>query len=316
MFGFSPYDGVRLGKEIGQLVKFFGIGGVFHSDELPNFGIEESDLSIVKNLLKIKENDAFLIIAAPSDKIDFAIDSIINRIRDAKKMVPSETRLATQTGETIFLRPRPGASRMYPETDIPPIIITQKELDYAKYNIPKSWDKSIIELRNKYKLNQQLAEQIFDSKYIELFEKIIERVKVNPTFVASILCSTIVNLERSGLNAQLLSNNEILKSFELLELGKIAKESIEMIYGNIMAGKSKTIEEAIKNASINTVNQDELEQILEKIVDDNKKMIENQKERAMGPLMGIVMKELRGKVSGEVINKLLLGKIKSVLENN
>ena len=40
MFGFSPYEGIRLGKEIGQLVKFYGIGGVFHSDELPNYGIE------------------------------------------------------------------------------------------------------------------------------------------------------------------------------------------------------------------------------------------------------------------------------------
>ncbi|MDH3501825.1 MAG: Glu-tRNA(Gln) amidotransferase subunit GatE [Nitrosopumilus sp.] len=316
MFGYSPYNGIRLGKEIGQLVKFFGIGGVFHSDELPNYGIEEEDISIVKNLLKTKENDAFLIIAAPTDKIDFAIDSVINRIRDAGRIVPSETRLATQTGETVFLRPRPGASRMYPETDIPPIIITQKELDYAKNNIPKSWDESITELRNKYNLNQQLAEQIFDSKYIELFEKIVQRIKVNPTFVASILCSTIINLERNGLNAQLLSNNEILKSFELLGNGKIAKESIEMIYENIMAGKSRTIEEAIKNASINTVKQDELDQMLEKIIENNKNMIKNQKERAMGPLMGIVMKELRGKVSGEVINKLLLLKIRNVLENN
>ena len=316
MFGYSPYNGIRLGKEIGQLVKFFGIGGVFHSDELPNYGIEEEDISIVKNLLKTKENDAFLIIAAPTDKIDFAIDSVINRIRDAGRIVPSETRLATQTGETVFLRPRPGASRMYPETDIPPIIITQKELDYAKNNIPKSWDESITELRNKYNLNQQLAEQIFDSKYIELFEKIVQRIKVNPTFVASILCSTIINLERNGLNAQLLSSNEILKSFELLGNGKIAKESIEMIYENIMAGKSRTIEEAIKNASIDTVKQDELDQMLEKIIENNKNMIKNQKERAMGPLMGIVMKELRGKVSGEVINKLLLLKIRNVLENN
>ena len=85
MFGFSPYEGIRLGKEIGQLVKIFGIGGVFHSDELPNYGIEERDISVVKNVIKINENDAFLIIAASSEKIDFAIDSIINRIREAKK---------------------------------------------------------------------------------------------------------------------------------------------------------------------------------------------------------------------------------------
>ena len=37
LIGFEPYPDIRLGKEIGQLVRFFGIGGVFHSDELPNY---------------------------------------------------------------------------------------------------------------------------------------------------------------------------------------------------------------------------------------------------------------------------------------
>ena len=315
MFGYSPYQGIRLGKEIGQLVKFYGIGGVFHSDELPNYGINDEDISIVKNILKIKENDAFLILAAPSSKIDFAIDSIINRLVEAKKGVPAETRLATQTGETIFLRPRPGASRMYPETDIPPILVTSDELKNAEKNIPKSWDDSLLELQKKHDLNLQLSEQIFDSRYIELFEKIVEKTKVDPTFVASILCSSITKLERNGLNSKLLKNEEIVKSFQLLETEKIAKESIEMIFENIMDGKSQTVEEAMKNASIEAVNESDLEKIIEEIVEKNQEIVKNQKERAVGPLMGIAMKELRGKASGEMINKLLLKNIKKKLAN-
>jgi glutamyl-tRNA(Gln) amidotransferase subunit E len=313
MFGYSPYEGIRLGKEIGQLVKFYGIGGVFHSDELPNYGIEEEDILIVKNILKIKDNDAFLIIAAPSSKIDFAINSIIHRLVEAKKGVPAETRLATQIGETVFLRPRPGASRMYPETDIPPISVTSEELEVAKNNIPKSWDESLLELQKKYDLNPQLSEQVFDSRYIELFEKILEKIKVNPTFVASILCSSITKLERNGLDSKLLRNDEIVTSFQLLEEGKIAKESIEIIFENIMSGKSSTIEEALKNASIEAVDEKELEKIIENIIEKNQEIIKNQKERSMGPLMGIVMKELRGKASGEMINNLLLKNIKKKL---
>ncbi len=316
MFGYSPYEGIRLGKEIGQLVKFYGIGGVFHSDELPNYGIEESDVSIVKKILEINETDAFLIIAAPLVKIDFAIDSIIKRISQAKKGVPAETRLATQTGETIFLRPRPGASRMYPETDIPPIIITKKELEDAKKNIPRSWDESLNELQKKYDLNLQLAEQIFDSAYLEIFEKICEKTSIVPTFIASILCSTITSLERNGLNSQLLRNEEIAKTFEFLAKEKIAKESIEIIFENIMSGKSKTIEDAIKNTSIETVSKEEFEKVIENIIINNKEIIQNQKERSVSPLMGIAMKELRGKVPGEMVNSLLLEKIKKFLENS
>jgi glutamyl-tRNA(Gln) amidotransferase subunit E len=315
MFGFSPYEGIRLGKEIGQIVKFYGIGGVFHSDELPNYGIEEKDIVIVKNLLKINEKDAFLIIAAPSSKIDFAIESIIKRINQAVKGVPAETRLATPNGETVFLRPRPGSSRMYPETDIPPILVTKDELETAQNNIPKPWDESLTDIQKKYDINAQLAEQIFDSQYIELFEKIVKKISVNPTFIASILCSSITNFERNGLNSKLLKNEEITKTFEFLESGKITKESIDIIFENIMEGKSRTVEEAIKNTSIETVDEAKLEKIIEKIINENKGIIQNQKERSLSPLMGIAMKELRGKAPGEIVNNLLLKNIKKILEN-
>ena len=316
MFGYSPYEGIRLGKEIGQLVKFYGIGGIFHSDELPNYGIEGKDVEMVKNILSVKPNDAFFVIAAPLSKIDFVIESIIQRINQAMKGVPPETRLATPTGETIFLRPRPGASRMYPETDIPPILVTKKELEIARSNIPKSWDESLKDLQKKYGLNMQLAEQIFDSQYIELFEKLSEKSKVNPTFIASVLCSSITNLERSGLNPKLLKNEEIVKTFEFLESGKISKESVEIIFENIMSGKSKIVEEAIKNTSIQSLDEIKLEEIIKNIINENKGIIHSQKERSIGPLMGIAMKDLRGKASGEVINNLLIKNIKEVLEKN
>ncbi|MGY5151543.1 MAG: Glu-tRNA(Gln) amidotransferase subunit GatE [Candidatus Nitrosopumilus sp. bin_6a] len=316
IFGFLPYEGIRLGKEVAELVRFFGIGGVFHSDELPNYGVEESDLDEFKKSIGIKENDGFLILAAPDEKVDTVVKQIILRIEYIRDTgIPIDTRLATQTGETKFLRPRPGSARMYPETDIPPIIITKEELTQSEKNVPKSWDDSIKDLENKYKINPQLAEQIFDSRYIVLFERIVEDISINPTFVASILCSSITNLERSGLDSNLLSNEEIFKLFQLLEKRKIAKESIEIIFENIMAGKAKTVEEAMKNTSIQSVNEDDLEKIIEDIVNNNEEIIKNQKERAIGPLMGIVMKELRGKASGETINKLLLKNIKKKLDS-
>ena len=252
-----------------ELVRFFGIGGVFHSDELPNYGVEKTDIENLEKNLKTNENDAFLILAAPKEKMDVIINQIILRIEHIRdRGIPIDTRLATQTGETKFLRPRPGAARMYPETDIPPIIITKEELDEAKKNIPKSWDESIKELEIKYKINSQLAEQIFDSRYSELFERIVKGIGSNPTFVASILCSSITKLERSGLNSNLLRDNDIVKTFQLLEEGKIAKESIEIIFEHIMSGKSNSVEEALKNASMEVIDEAGVEEIIRNIVED------------------------------------------------
>jgi glutamyl-tRNA(Gln) amidotransferase subunit E len=316
MFSFSPYENIRLGKELGQLVRFFGIGGIFHSDELPNYGIENSDIEKIKNLIKNNDNDGFLIIAGKDSTIDFAIDSIINRIDDAKLGVPAETRMATQTGETVYLRPRPGASRMYPETDILPIIVSKDEINFAEKNIPKSWNESLCDLQKKYELNPQLAEQIFDSEYLELFEKISTNKKSSPNFVASVLCSTITNLERRGLDPNLLKHDEIIKTFEFLNVGKISKESVEMILEQIMSGKTKSVDETIQKSSIGTINDEELTKIVDGIIQKNLELINNQGSHSIGSLMGIIMKSLRGKASGEKINQLLQKKIIEILNKN
>ncbi len=314
MFGFSPYEGIRLGRELGQMVRFFGLGGIFHSDELPSYGITENDLEPLRSLLKISFNDGYIIMAGPVSKIDFAIDSIINRIEDAKKGTPAETRLATPDGQTTFLRPRPGPSRMYPETDIPPIIVKDEELELARKNIPKPWHESLLDIQQKYNINSQLAEQIFDSEYFELFEKICIIEGTSPNFVASLLCSTITNLERKGLRPDLLTWKEIIKSFELLSQGKITKESMEIIYENIMAGKSNSIDEAIKNSGLHSVDEKELKTILNQILLENEEMVKKQGKRSIGPLMGIAMKKLRGRASGEQISNWLTLKIKEKLE--
>ncbi len=312
MFGFEPYPGIRLGKEIGQLVRFFGIGGVFHSDELPDYGINDSDVDKIRKYLELVDIDGFLIIAGEDPKLDYAIDSIIKRIQDATDGVPAETRGVTQDDETIFLRPRPGASRMYPETDIPSISVLPEEIKLARENIPKSWDDSIAEIQKKYNLNSQLSEQIFDSEYMELFEKICENKKNSANFVASILCSTITNLQRKGFDALLLKPEHIAELFELLADDKIPKESLEIIFESIMSGKSDTVSDAIQSTAVTSMNEGELNAILDEIVQKNMELVKDLGENAITTLMGIAMKQVRGKASGQTVNVLLRKKIQKI----
>jgi len=311
IFGFEPYPEIRLGKEIGQLVRFFGIGGVFHSDELPNYGINDSDVDKVRKHLELADQDGFLIIAGEDSKLDYAVNSIVKRIQDAANGVPAETRAATQDGETVFLRPRPGASRMYPETDIPSISVMPEEVKLARdtANATKSWDESIAEIQKNHGLNSQLSEQIFDSEYMEMFEKICENKKNSPNFVASILCSSITNLERKGLDAMLLKPEHIIESFELLASGKIPKESLEIIFESIMSGKSENVSIAMQSTDVSSMDETELNRILDKIIQNNMDLVKERGEHAVVTLMGIVMKEVRGKASGKMVNDLLRKKV-------
>ena len=314
IFGFEPYPEIRLGKEIGQLVRFFGIGGVFHSDELPNYGINDFYVDKVRKHLELADQDGFLIIAGEDSKLDYAVNSIVKRIQDAANGVPAETRAATQDGETVFLRPRPGASRMYPETDIPSISVMPEEVKLARdtANATKSWDESITEIQKNHGLNSQLSEQIFDSEYMEMFEKICENKKNSPNFVASILCSSITNLERKGLDAMLLKPEHIIESFELLASGKIPKESLEIIFESIMSGKSENVSMAMQSTDISSMDEDELNEILDGIIQKNMELVRKLGKNAVTTLMGIAMKEVRGKASGKIVNDLLRKKIQNI----
>jgi len=144
---------------------------------------------------------------------------------------------------------------------------------------------------------------------MELFEKICENKKNSPNFVASILCSSITNLERQGLDATLLKPEHIIESFELLASGKIPKESLEIIFESIMSGKSENVSMAMQSTDVSSMGETELNEILDKIIQNNIELVKERGEHAVVTLMGITMKEVRGKVSGKIVNDLLRKKV-------
>ena len=146
ILGYEPYDKIRLGKELSQIVRFYGIGGIFHSDELPGYGISKEDVDNIGKKLAIRSRDAFIIIGGILANVSSAIESLIQRLEVVLEGVPAETRAATQSGETVYIRPRPGSARMYPETDIAPIKVDNLLLDPLRQKIPRPIEEYTNEL--------------------------------------------------------------------------------------------------------------------------------------------------------------------------
>ena len=310
IFGYSPYEGIRLGSEIAQRVKTYGLGGIFHSDELPNYGIEQKDIDVVLSSIDADASDGFILVSSPILKKDVIVSQIVKRVNMAFDGVVAETRLSMQDGKTVFLRPRPGSSRMYPETDIAPIIITDLDIQKAKDCIPKPWDETLKEFGKKYDLNPQLAEQMFDSDYFKIFEKICTLyTSISANFVASALCSTITSLQRSGMDASNLDSDAIETVFKILDSKKISKESVEIIFSDIMTGKYSSVQNAVEGITAETISDEDVSIMLDEILSENESIIDKQGMRALNPIMGIAMKKMRGKASGEMINGLLHKKL-------
>lgn len=82
----------RLGKELADRLRVIGIGGMIHSDELPAYGINESIISWIRQILNLEENDAFGIIAIPESKSALVKNILEERVAQSLDGVPAETR--------------------------------------------------------------------------------------------------------------------------------------------------------------------------------------------------------------------------------
>lgn len=313
MMGYEPHPGIRIGKELGRMVKFYGLDGVFHSDELPNYGITGTEVEGIFRSLELNQKDSFVLVGGPKPKVELATQAIVQRLKAAVNGVTPETRAATADGETVYLRPRPGAARMYPETDIPTIGVTDSLLSSLAERTPRPWDEQVESIAKEYDLNNKLATEIFDSDHLGVFEKIAKTSKIPSTFIASKLTEDLVSLQRQGHDTSILTDGAISEVFSLLDSGSIAKESVVPIFEKLIKG-AKSVEEAVKASGAASMNDEELGKILDNLLEDNMHLIKEKGNGAISALMGRAMAVLRGKADGQKINALLRDKLAKLVD--
>jgi glutamyl-tRNA(Gln) amidotransferase subunit E len=309
ILSFEPYPGIRLGRELGDLVRSYGIGGIFHSDELPNYGISSEDVQSISSELKMEKNDAFVLIGGSTKLLNTVLTELSNRIKRSFSGVVPETRSARLDGVTVFSRPRPGSARMYPETDIPYISIEDNWVKELSKNIPKPWNLVVDQVCKKYGINKTLAENIFDSRYFSLFEKIISKTSINPSFVISKLTEDLVSLDREGYDTSILTDEVLFYLFVQLNNSRISKESIPIIFEKLLKKEVNDVDEVIRAFGTERVTEGYVDKTISKIIDENDTLISEKGLDATGLLMGRCMEILRGKIDGEKVNKKLMTKL-------
>lgn len=304
---------LRFGTELSDYAIFYGgVGGIFHTDELPAYGITQTEVEKLKAFLKLSDLDAAVIVADRPEKAKNALKAVVERVREALKGVPEETRTAKSDGTTRYMRPRPGAARLYPETDVPPIPVSLKMLEKAKKTLPPSIEEQIKSLMSEFKINRKLAEQLLDSDYLNLFKKIVIETGVSTSFVASALTETIKSLERKGVPIENLSDEDILDVFRLISEGKTAKESFPNLVEWIAKTGSKA-SEAIEKLGLQALTHQEIEVIVKRKIEKNLDYIKQNPNKAFNHLMKIVMGEVRGRADVKIIVEILKRLLKNII---
>ena len=296
----------RLGTELSDRAKFWGrVGGIFHTDEMPNYGITMEEVEAVRKAVDATDGDGVVFVADTEENVYDALKAVIERAQEATICIPAETRTAKDDGTTRYMRPRPGAARMYPETDIPPQIVTEELIQKIKANLPEPADKKLPRLIKQYQLNEKLAKQLVDSEYGSLFEETAKKSGVAGSTVAAFLTETVKALKREGFPVDNVSDEQIKSIFKSIGQGILAKEAIGDVFSWLSKNEDKTLQNAIDALGLKMFAETDLAPIIERIIAANKPQIKRLGKNAFGMLMGAVMKEVRGKANPELVGKLI-----------
>ena len=208
------------------------------------------------------------------------------------------------------MRPRPGAARMYPETDIPSQPITEELVKKIQSNLPEPADKKLARLIKQYGLNEKLGKQLVNSEYNILFEVTVKESRVAASTVAAFLTETLKALRREGIQLDNVSDDQIKNIFKAVGLGELAKEAIAEVFTWLSKNEGKNIQNAVDALELKMFTEADLTPVIDKVILANKASVDKLGKATFGMLMGATMKEVRGKANPELVGKLLKERLK------
>ncbi|MGC8993000.1 MAG: Glu-tRNA(Gln) amidotransferase subunit GatE [Thermoplasmata archaeon] len=293
----------RLGKELADIAKVNGLSGLFHSDELPNYGISKNEVEYVNERLGIGENDAFILIVSPPQKAENIMLNIYERAKNAFYGVIPETRRPKDDGTTEYLRPLPGRERIYPETDIPPIRIDEKYIEEIKKILPPTYEEMVNIIMKKYNISMQQAKQIINEEMEDIFEYLYS-IYPDGNLIFRIYFNIIPELSSKGLDVNKITNDIIEDILKNIRDGKIVKDSIQYILSDFINNNKLDYDK------YKPMSDEEIKNLILNIIDNNKDLMNKQNRFQI--IMGLVMKSSNGRAEGSRVSEI----IKKIMEEN
>lgn len=302
--------GKTLGREMADVAKARAcVKGIIHTDELPAYGITEHDVAALCKQVGAGRDLVVMCVETESKAKD-ALAAVVDRAKAMFSGIPKEVRRALPDGGTEYMRPLPGAARMYPETDVVPIVITPNYLQSLKRSLPED-PETVIKKIASTGIAENLARELFLSGRTRLYLDALDHVPA--TLAASTLIETTQYLKREKADMDSIDDMRFLDLFIAVGKNRLAKEAIPDVLIELSASPQLSVQDAVTRLGITSVDKAELERIVDTIIESRKEFIKQQGERALGGLMGLVMKEARGKADGKLVNDLLQKKLKPLL---
>jgi glutamyl-tRNA(Gln) amidotransferase subunit E len=112
-------------------------------------------------------------------------------------------------------------------------------------------------------------------------------------------------LKRDGVPIEKVPDNQIREIFKAVGSGKLTKEAVAEIVRWLSQHEDNSVDDAISKIGLTMLSSEELEKIVESVMERNRTLIQERGENAYGPLIGMIMKEVRGKAIAASVSELV-----------
>jgi glutamyl-tRNA(Gln) amidotransferase subunit E len=261
----------------------------------------------IRNAVNANTNDGLILVWGNPADVRTAVQEIIIRAKEAYTGIPSETRQALADGTNGFERILPGADRMYPDTDLPPLQITAERIAALERRLPRP----IWERETEYAargIPGHLIEKIAAHPQATLFEEMMQLKGLEVSWITRYLFEYRIYWRRRNLNPERISDamwrtffQQAMQQPALLEGGK---DVFESWFNNPQQDFTSLLKSAAKGDESPAKAGQYLDTVLQNT--EGTFATESKKQRW---LMGQLMERYRGKITGRILSELIRGRM-------
>jgi glutamyl-tRNA(Gln) amidotransferase subunit E len=186
----------------------------------------------LRELFKASHEDAQLVILGPEADMPTALETVDERCKLAFEGVPNETRKGLPDGTTIFERVLPGPDRMYPDTDSPPLPLTDEFIENCRRDLPQPVSERQRQLA-EWGVPDDCHEYLLRRNLLPILERIIA-LDFEPRQVGTVFGHKLKHLEGHEKSVAPFSYNKVYGLFKFIqEQGlnlEIVDEMLPVVY--------------------------------------------------------------------------------------
>lgn len=248
------------------------------------------------------------------NSIEFEIKRQIEVLENGGKIYQETRRFDDAKGVGYAMRTKEDAHdyRYFPEPDLAPIVLSDEYIDNIKNNLPEMPHIKKERYIKEFGLPEYDAEILTSSlKTANFFEK-TNAICNNPKSVSNWIMgdmARMLNEKEIEIDESKVTEENMAELIMLMDKGTISSKIAKTVFEEMFETGENAKDIVEKKGLVQMSDEGAIKEICQKIVDANPQSIIDYKagkDRAIGFLVGQIMKETKGKANPQIVNKLLL----------